>query len=108
MDLTEKNIVITGSLRPLTREEAIRFLESKGAVVQNYVSSRTDILVLGHKQLDLFDPDKRSKKHDAALRRISDGQSITFLSEESFCNYFLKDDGKNAIVPLKDIFDYSL
>ena len=84
MDLTGKNIVITGSLRPLTREEAIRFLESKGAVVQNYVSNKTDILVLGHKQLDLFDPDKRSKKHDAALRRISDGQSITFLSEESF------------------------
>ena len=84
MDLTEKNIVITGSLRPLTREEAIRFLESKGAVVQSYVSNKTHILVLGHKQLDLFDPDKRSKKHDAALRRISDGQSITFLSEESF------------------------
>ena len=41
MDLTGKNIVITGSLRPLTREEAVRFLESKGAVVQNYVSSRT-------------------------------------------------------------------
>lgn len=84
MDLTGKNIVITGSLRPLTREEAIRFLESKGAVVQNYISNKTDILVLGHKQLDLFDPDKRSKKHDAALRRISDGQSIIFLSEESF------------------------
>ena len=84
MDLTEKNIVITGSLRPLTREEAIRFLESKGAIVQNYISSKTDILFLGHKQLNLFDPDKRSKKHDAALRRISDGQSITFLSEESF------------------------
>ncbi|EPV37557.1 TPA: BRCT domain-containing protein [Streptococcus agalactiae] len=84
MDLTGKNIVVTGSLCPLTREEAIRFLESKGAVVQNYVSSRTDILVLGHKQLNLFDLDKRSKKHDEALRRISDGQSITFLSEESF------------------------
>ena len=52
--------------------------------MQNYVSNKTDILVLGHKQLDLFDPDKRSKKHDAALRRISEGQSITFLSEESF------------------------
>ena len=84
MDLTGKNIVITGSLRPLTREEAIRFLESKGAVVQNYVSSKTDILVLGHKQLNLFDPDKRSKKHYVALKRISDGQSITFLPEESF------------------------
>ena len=40
--------------------------------------------LLGQNQLNLFDLDKRSKKHDAALRRISDGQSITFLSEESF------------------------
>ena len=83
MDLTGKNIVITGSLRPLTREEAIRFFESKGAVVQSYVSNKTDILVVGHKQLNLFDLDKRSKKHDAAIRRISAGQLITFISEES-------------------------
>lgn len=83
MDLTGKNIVITGSLRPLTREEAIRFLESKGAVVQSYVSNKTDILVLGHKQLDLL-IQINGLKHDAALRRISEGQSITFLSEESF------------------------
>ena len=36
MDLTGKNIVITGSLRPLTREEAIRFLESKGQRLEDY------------------------------------------------------------------------
>ena len=34
--------------------------------------------------MNLFDPDKSSKKHDAALRRLSEGQLITFLSEESF------------------------
>lgn len=71
MDLTGKNIVITGSLRPLTREEAIRFLESKGAVVQNYVSSRTDILVVGHKQLNLFDQIKVLR---SMMRRLEDYQ----------------------------------
>ena len=73
MDLTGKNIVITGSLRPLTREEAIRFLESKGAVVQNYVSSRTDILVLGHKQLNLFDPDKGLK---SMMQHLDEYQTV--------------------------------
>ena len=64
------------------------------------------------------------------LEEYQTGQSITFLSEESFFDLvkksqdwgffyctkkyitfvqlFLEDNGKNAIVPLKDIFDYSL
>ena len=59
--LTDKVVVITGSLRPMTRQEAVTFLENQGAIVQNYVSAQTEILIAGHKQLDLFEPDKRSK-----------------------------------------------
>ncbi|EPV86800.1 hypothetical protein SAG0014_05085, partial [Streptococcus agalactiae FSL S3-586] len=40
----------------------------------------------GHKQLDLFEPDKRSRKYEAALSRIATGQAITILSEEAFFN----------------------
>lgn len=81
-----KVVVITGSLRPMSRQEVITFLEKEGATVQNYVSAQTDILVAGHKQLDLFEPDKRSKKYEATLKRIADGQTITILSEETFFN----------------------
>lgn len=84
MDVTGKVVVITGSLRPMTRQEATEFLEQKGAIVQNYVSSQTDILVAGHKQLDLFEPDRRSKKYEAALSRMAQGQAITVVSEETF------------------------
>ncbi|MBF0786939.1 MULTISPECIES: BRCT domain-containing protein [unclassified Streptococcus] len=86
IDLAGKVIVITGSLRPMTRQEVIVFLENQGAVVQGYVSSQTDILLAGHKQLDLFEPDKRSKKYEATLSRISTGQPIMILSEEAFFN----------------------
>ena len=86
INLTAKVIVITGSLRPLTRQEAIRFLEQHGAVVHGHISDQTDILLVGHKQLDLFDPDKRSKKYAAAVQRMALGQPITILSEESFFN----------------------
>lgn len=68
----------------MTRQEAIVFLEGRGAIVQNYVSSQTDILLVGHKQLDLFEPDKRSKKNEAVLSRIAEGQVITIFSEEEF------------------------
>lgn len=82
--LADKVVVITGSLRPMMRQDAVTFLENQGAIVQNYVSAQTEILIAGHKQLDLFEPDKRSKKYEAVLKRQADGQNITIISEEAF------------------------
>lgn len=90
LDFKGKIVVVTGSLRPMTRQDVVAFLEGKGAIVQNYVSSQTDILLAGHKQLDLFEPDKRSKKYEAALSRIAEGQVITIFSEEEFFNLVKK------------------
>ena len=84
MDWRDKVVVITGSLRPLSRKEVIAYLKDKGAVVQNYMSTQTQILIAGHKQLDLFDPDKRSIKYQEALSRKSHGQDIQIVSEEEF------------------------
>lgn len=84
IDVTGKIVVITGSLRPLARQEAVMFLENQGAIVQNYVSAQTDMLIAGHKQLDLFEPDKRSKKYEAVMKRKASGQNITIISEEAF------------------------
>lgn len=86
IDVAGKIIVITGSLRPMSRQEVTVFLENQGAVVQGYVSSQTEILLAGHKQLNLFEPDKRSKKYEAVLARIAEGQEITILSEDVFFN----------------------
>lgn len=90
LDFRGKVVVVTGSLRPMTRQDVISFLEERGAVVQNYVSSQTDVLLAGHKQLDLFEPDRRSKKYEAALLRIAEGQVITIFSEEEFFNFVKK------------------
>lgn len=84
IDVTGKVVVITGSLRPLTRQEAMVFLENQGAIVQNYVSAQTEVLIAGHKQLDLFEPDKRSKKYEAVMKRKASGQDIVVISEEDF------------------------
>ena len=82
--LADKVVVITGSLRLMTRQDAVTFLENQGAIVQNYVSAQTEVLIAGHKQLDLFEPDKRSKKYEAVIKRQADGQNITIISEEAF------------------------
>lgn len=84
IDVTGKVVVITGSLRPLTRQEAMVFLENQGAIVQNYVSAQTEVLIAGHKQLDLFEPNKRSKKYEAVMKRKASGQDIVVISEEDF------------------------
>ncbi|EPU37052.1 BRCT domain-containing protein [Streptococcus agalactiae] len=89
-DLAGKIVVITGSLRPMSRQDVIMFLERNGAIVQGYVSAQTNILLTGHKQLDLFEPDKRSKKYEATISRIAEGQEITILSEEAFFNMVKK------------------
>lgn len=82
--ISGKTVVVTGSLRPMTRKEVIDFLMSQGAVVQGYVSPKTDILITGHKQLNLFQLDYRSKKYEAVQQRISEGQSIVLMTEEDF------------------------
>lgn len=84
MEWDNKVVVITGSLRPLSRKQAIAYLTNKGAIVQNHLSTQTQILIAGHKQLDLFNLDKRSLKYQDALSRKSKGQDIQIISEEEF------------------------
>ncbi|MVX58382.1 hypothetical protein E5983_01780 [Streptococcus danieliae] len=84
MDFKDKIVVITGSLRPLSRKDAIRLLEARGAIVHAYISAATNILITGHRQLDLFQPEKRSKKYQAAMRRIAEGQVIEIVTQDRF------------------------
>lgn len=87
MELKGKHVVITGSLRPLKRVEAITYLESVGAIVQGFVSRQTDILIVGHKQLSLFEPEKQSRKLLAAEALKAQGQAITFMTESQFFDW---------------------
>lgn len=85
MEVFQNQVVaITGSLRPVTREQAIRFVQKQGGLYQGFVSDKTTLLIAGHKQLDLFDPDKRSLKYQAAKARQAAGQALTIIGEDEF------------------------
>ncbi|VTS39087.1 putative DNA polymerase III, epsilon subunit [Streptococcus porcinus] len=88
MDFQGKVVAITGSLRPLERSEVIEFIKVKGGTYQNYVSSQTDVLIIGHRQLTLFELDHYSKKYEKAEMLINSGQNITFIGEEDFFTFF--------------------
>lgn len=79
-----QQVVFTGILGLMTRKEAIDAVRAVGAEVQSSVSHKTTLLVLGHRQLTLFQPDRRSIKHEEALSRIKDGQSIRIVCEDEF------------------------
>lgn len=87
MELKGKHVVITGSLRPLTRVEAIHYLEAAGAIVQGVVSRQTDILIVGHKQLSLFEPEKESRKLLVAKTLKAQGQAMTLVTENQFFDW---------------------
>lgn len=87
MELKGKHVVITGSLRPLKRVEAIAYLEAAGAIVQGFVSRQTDILIVGHKQLSLFEPEKESRKLLVAKTLKAQGQAIILVTETQFFDW---------------------
>ena len=84
--LKNQKVVFTDILQTLRREEAIEYAKKKGAIIQNFVTDQTDILVLAPKQLDIFGRDIRSRKQIKAEELISQGYEIKIISETDFLN----------------------
>lgn len=88
--LLDKNIVLTGSLNAMKREEAIDEIKKSGGLVQNFVTDKTDILVLAPKQLDVFGSDTRSRKLIKAENLKAGGSNIEIISEKEFLDLLEK------------------
>lgn len=80
----DKKFVITGRLATFSRDEAIELIKNNGAVIQPMVTPKTDYLVKGYFQLDLFNEDKKTRKLVLAEQLISEGHPIMIISEHSF------------------------
>lgn len=83
-DLKGKNIVFTGALCSMKREEAIRLSVECGARIQSFVNEKTDMLILGPRQLDLFGADIRSRKLIKAEELNRKHVKIKIISEREF------------------------
>ena len=84
IDLTDKKVVITGTLTGMTRSEAKTALEKLGAKVAGSISSRTDYLVAGEKA-----GSKLAKAQKLGVSVLSEAQ----LAE------IIKGDGGSASTP---------
>lgn len=88
--LVDQNVVFTGLLYSMKREEAIKETIDKGGHVQGFVNEKTDILVLAPKQLDLFGKDVRSRKLIKAEALKASGNDIEIISEKEFLSLLAK------------------
>lgn len=89
-ELRGKNIVFTGTLRSMKREEAIKFSVKCGANIQNFVNEKTDILVVAPRQLNLFGADICSRKLIKAEELRASGNDIEIISEKEFLSLLVK------------------
>ena len=72
----DKKFVITGRLATFSRDEAIELIKNNGSVIQPMVTPKTDYLVKGYFQLDLFNEDKKTRKLVLAEQLISEGHPL--------------------------------
>lgn len=82
--ILDKNIVFTGNLRKLSREDAYCLAEHLGAVPSNSVNAATHYLVTGDATIKRYGKKFRLTKLQEAQQLISLGHKIEIISESDF------------------------
>ena len=77
MNLKNKHICITGTLKRMSRNEAKTAITESGAIFSNHVNSLTDILVIAR---DSF----ISEKYQKAIEMAEAGTGIILMKEAEF------------------------
>ena len=72
--LLGKNIIFTGSLETLTREQAAKLASSFGANIVNSISKNTDVVVVGNKA-----GSKLKKAQDLGLKILNEEEFLNIL-----------------------------
>ena len=79
-----KRFVFTGTLITMNRNEAEARVLNLHGIVQNFVNSSTDYLVMGNFQLNLFEPEKPTRKRKMADQLLSKGSKLKIIDEDIF------------------------
>ncbi|WP_208560326.1 BRCT domain-containing protein [Marinilactibacillus kalidii] len=82
--IRNETVVFTGKLASMTRKQAQNLVWSLGGQVQYSVSKKTTLLVIGRRNLDLFEQDPRSLKLKHAEELQDKGECLQKLTEEEF------------------------
>lgn len=84
--LYNKSCVFTGTLEKMTRVEAAQFVVNCGGSVENNITKKTNILVLGNNDYCKSIKDGKSTKQKKAEQYIRKGNDLIIVPEEVFYN----------------------
>ena len=77
MDIKNKHICITGTLRKWSRNQAKNAVTERGAIFSNHVNTLTDFLVVA-------DGTPMTEKIAKAIELMESGAGIRFMDEKEF------------------------
>jgi DNA polymerase-3 subunit epsilon len=84
-DFSGKDVVFTGALGSMTREEAHLLVMKAGGVPKTSVTKKTNLLVFGQQEAYALRPGaKFSNKMEKAMALIESGASLEVVDEETF------------------------
>ena len=87
-DFYGKNVVMTGALQSMTRQQSKAVLESIGAIPTASVSGKTDFIVLGEQKLEEIEAGG-SRKEKMAKELLDSGAEIEVIEEAEFVRLLL-------------------
>ena len=74
--LSNKNIVFTGTLKKLSREEAKHLAQEKGAKISSTISKNTDFLIIGDKP-----GNKEKKAKELNIKVLNENEWLKKINE---------------------------
>lgn len=79
-----KNVVFTGKLLSMVRDEAHDIVATIGGIIQTTINKKTNILVVGQQDYRVVGEDGMSSKQEKALQYVEEGIDIEIISEDDF------------------------
>ncbi|MCR5145153.1 MAG: 3'-5' exoribonuclease [Lachnospiraceae bacterium] len=79
-----KHVVFTGKLEKMVRQEAMQIVVNMGAVLDNSVTKKTNLLILGDNDYNSILLGEKSNKHKKAEQLILDGNDLEIIDERTF------------------------
>lgn len=96
-DFAGLDIVFTGAMASMTRDEAMLRVMKAGGVPKTAVTKKTNMLVFGHQDSAALRPGATmSNKMAKAIELIESGASLEIVDEETFLQMLSSPDGHNS------------
>jgi DNA polymerase III subunit epsilon len=80
----QKQVVFTGTMKSMSRQQASQLVADIGAIVKNSVTKTTNFLVVGWQDVAIVGDDGMSGKEEKAAKLLEAGAALELLSEADF------------------------